>query len=722
MTRFLQVAAFVSIFSHFSLSAQTLQLSWAAQIGGEASQNIADMHVTGEGSILVTGTFGGATDFDPGQGTTELTPSGSNDVFLAKYTDAGILLWVKRIGGTNSEGVNDLQTDADGNVYLTGQYQGTPDMDPGQGTSLLLNFGLIDCFLAKYDADGNYLWAKGIGGGFNEAGNALAVDASGNVCLTGYFADTLDLNPGPFVFPVTSKGMTDVFIACYDSQGAFLWGKSFGGSQEDAGSDLQIGPGNVFHVGGTFSDTIDIDPGAGVKTVWSNGQRDVFYLRLGADGAYQTDFTLGGSGDEGLFDIALGPNNAFYLAGTFNDTVDFDPGGNVHLLPSDGSNNAFLAAYDSNAGFLWARNNGRGVTRRVATDAWGRLITVGDFSGSINLGPGGEHTSTGMNDILLARFDGNGNYQSSLTFGSTGIDVGRCVAGLPGGKLLYAAEFRNTMDVDPGPADLTFIANGVDGLLSELRLCEPVTIMSDATICEGETYVFPDGTLGTTSTVHQSVFTTSLGCDSTIITSLLVLPGDSTFWSGTTCDSAFAGQIISVYANINGCDSVVVYTTTYVPIEAGLINMGALFIATPDGAQYQWINVSEGGIPVPGATSQEFTTYIDGCYAVIVTLSSCSDTSECEYILTPGTGEPAWASSLSIAPNPWASGNLHLSWPAEVQITSVELVDAKGRVLERRFPTGTSLFWENDALPTGMYFMRFRATDGSEVWRKVVKE
>ena len=113
-----------------------------------------------------------------------------------------------------------IRLDGAGNRYVVGSFQNTADFDPGAGTQYLNSAGNYDIFLTKYDASGNYLWAVRIGGIGNDQAYALAVDASGNSTITGYFTGTVDFDPGTGTQNFSSVSNTsDVFLAKYDASG-----------------------------------------------------------------------------------------------------------------------------------------------------------------------------------------------------------------------------------------------------------------------------------------------------------------------------------------------------------------------------------------------------------------------------------------------------------------------------------------------------------------------
>ena len=199
-------------------------LIWAKSFGGGAGNLAYSIAVDGSGNVYTTGYFRGTADFDPGEGTFNLTNAGSGDAFVSKLNSAGDFLWAKRFGGTQSERAYSIAVDSSGNVYTTGYFQATADFDPGAGTSNLTSVGSDDVFVSKLDSTGNLLWAKSFGGTsfdfpFEDDFNSIAVDGSGNVYTTGYFQGTVDFDPGEGTSNLTSAGYTDVFVLKLTSSG-----------------------------------------------------------------------------------------------------------------------------------------------------------------------------------------------------------------------------------------------------------------------------------------------------------------------------------------------------------------------------------------------------------------------------------------------------------------------------------------------------------------------
>jgi len=173
------------------------------------------------GNIYSTGNFqGGVGDFDPGAAVYNLTPTGSTaDVFISKLNSSGEFIWAKKVGGlVGNEGARSIYVDSSNNVYVTGIFYGTVDFDPGVGVFNLSATGFNqDIFILKLDSNGDFVWAKKLGGSSNEDAYSVTADSSGNVYTTGRFLDIgdMDFDPGAGAYNLTSNSY-DVFISKLD--------------------------------------------------------------------------------------------------------------------------------------------------------------------------------------------------------------------------------------------------------------------------------------------------------------------------------------------------------------------------------------------------------------------------------------------------------------------------------------------------------------------------
>lgn len=319
---------------------------WSKRFGSTAFETITDINVDAFGNIFTCGSFTGLVDFDPGAGVVNLTAVTASDAFISKLDLNGNYVWAKQVGLNGSNSATALANDAVGNIYLTGLYEGTTDFDPSAATYSITSAGLQDIFLLKLDINGNFSWAGSMGGTAYDIGRSISLDAAGNVLLTGEFQGTADLDPTVGVLNLTStSGVKDVFVTKFNpTTASFIWSVKVGDTSNDIGYSIATDVNNNVYITGTFIGTVDFDPGIGSVLLSSAGsQTDCFILKLDASGNYMW---AGAFGSASLGDksdaIFIHPSTDIYTTGSYQGTVDFDPGAGSSNLTSGGQLDAFV--------------------------------------------------------------------------------------------------------------------------------------------------------------------------------------------------------------------------------------------------------------------------------------------------------------------------------------------------------------------------------------------
>ncbi len=299
-----------------------------------------------EGNVYTTGHFGGTVDFDPAAGSPAalLTSAGSADIFISKLDADGNHVWVRQIGGPGAEAAASVAVDPEGNVYTLGVFEGTIAFDSGEGVVELTAAGGNEIFISKLSAAGNYLWAGCVGGTADDRPVSIAVDADGNMFITGCFQGTADFDPGAGVAGLISAGDDDIFVSKLNTDGNLLWAKGMGGVGADRSFSIAIdAEGNVYTTGHFFN-TADFDPGTEMAplTAAGNSAPDVFISKLDTNGNYEWAAGFGAPGADNGSSVAVDADMHVYATGTFQGTVDFDPGTEITNLTSgaDGANNS----------------------------------------------------------------------------------------------------------------------------------------------------------------------------------------------------------------------------------------------------------------------------------------------------------------------------------------------------------------------------------------------
>jgi len=232
---------------------------WVRRMGGGSQDVTEDLSVHSDGRIAVTGWFRNTADFDPGVGTSNLTSASSNidDIFVVSLTSTGDFEWARGFGSSEYDNGNGVDFDDEGNVYVTGFFEGSCDFDPGAGTHTLTGNGDWDVFVVKLSSQGNFEWAHSFGQTDKDLAYGLAVDNDNNVYVTGYFEETVDWDPSAATNELTSSSQ-DLFLLKLDSQGNYNSVVALTGLSSQHGQCIFTDEYNGIWVGGKFRNTVDL--------------------------------------------------------------------------------------------------------------------------------------------------------------------------------------------------------------------------------------------------------------------------------------------------------------------------------------------------------------------------------------------------------------------------------------------------------------------------------
>jgi uncharacterized protein (AIM24 family) len=385
------------------------------------------------GNVVITGSFNGVIDFGGGA----LSSMNGTGGFLAKYSPGGVHQWSRGISGLGSCYGRSVAVDASGNIMITGYLYGTVDFGGGSVTSA----GGYDIFVAKYSGfDGSYLWAKRIGGSGDNYGYGVALDGSGNIVITGSFNGAVDFGGGA----LTSAGSGDIFIVKYTGAGGHVWSKRFGGASLDSGNSVAVDASGNVVVTGSFNGAVDFGGGALTSTA-----NDVFIVKYTGAGGHVWSKRFGGtaSSDSGN-SVAVDASGNVVVTGKFYGTMDCGGG----TLTSVGGDDIFIVKYTGAGGHVWSKRFGGTNTlttldagNGVTIDNEGNVVVTGNFYGTMDCG-GGTLTSVSGLDIFIVKYTGAGEHIWSERFGGTGTDDGLGVAVDDSGYMVITGRFGSTVD------------------------------------------------------------------------------------------------------------------------------------------------------------------------------------------------------------------------------------------------------------------------------------
>lgn len=344
---------------------------WARRQGGTSSDAANSIDVDGSGNSYVTGTYQGSVTF----GTTTLTNSGGDDVFVVKYDPAGNVLWARKGGGSSPDVANSITVDGTGNSYVTGTFEGNTTF----GTTTLNSAGNRDVFVVKYDTAGNFLWARRGGGSSTDIANGISVDAAGNSYISGNYQGTATFGTAP---ALTNSGGDDIFVVKYDPAGTVLWARRAGTSNTDLSNSISVDAAGNSYITGSYQGTITFGT---APPLTNSGNSDVFVVKYDTAGNVVWARRAGSSSSDTGNSIAVDGAGNPYVTGVYQGSITFG----TTSLTNSGNNDIFVAKYDGAGNVLWAtRASGTNteIANSIAVDGSGNSFLTGSFQGTTNFG------------------------------------------------------------------------------------------------------------------------------------------------------------------------------------------------------------------------------------------------------------------------------------------------------------------------------------------------
>lgn len=357
-------------------------------------------------------------------------------------------MWVDRIGldGTGNDYGQDIKVDSQGNVYVCGRvknattfgWASTPVTPPLHGDQ--------DAFIAKYNNSGQLIWVKRNGGISHDYANGLCLDNQNNLYVTGYFTGTINFEGNTY----NSTGVSDFYVAKFNSSGNLIWFKHGGSSGSNAYANaITVYNDTLIHIAGTYSGTVNFE----TQTITSTGNNEIFLVALDSTGALHWIKSAGSTGLDECLSIANDSTGNVYICGSFSLTAYFD----VLSVTRTGSGfrDAYLAKYNSSGQAQWVRKIGSpqlDVANKVAYDKNGYIITAGYVRANTTFFDANNQqsytTHAGAEDIFICKHDLNGNLIWGKGFGSSGFDQGGSVWVNNSSEIFLTGEFTTAFGLD----------------------------------------------------------------------------------------------------------------------------------------------------------------------------------------------------------------------------------------------------------------------------------
>jgi hypothetical protein len=252
---------------------------WVRMLGTAAEDSVRAVATDGT-DFLVAGYTAGAL---------QATNAGLKDAFVAKYSAAGTLLWVRMLGTASDDLAYGVAADASGNVYVAGATGGAL---PGASSS-----GGQDVFLAKYTAQGTLAWVRQWGSPGNDIAQDVEVDGTGAIVVGGSTTGTLAYE---------NQGGSDAFVSRWTGAGVREWARQLGTAADESGYGVATDATGTVYLAG--ASTGALAPGYA-------GGFDGYVVRYASDGTRGWMRHLGSAADEVALGVAAQAGNGVYLVG-----------------------------------------------------------------------------------------------------------------------------------------------------------------------------------------------------------------------------------------------------------------------------------------------------------------------------------------------------------------------------------------------------------------------
>ncbi|NEN25761.1 T9SS type A sorting domain-containing protein [Cryomorpha ignava] len=435
-----------------------------------------------EGNMIIYGSFKGNLDFDPSANNNELNPLGTPDLFVAKYDQAGGLLWAFNLGrislnnGMDADGVT---IDSNNNICIAGSFSNTVNFNPLGSPIQKVSAGGKDAFLAKYNSDGQLTWVNTFGSLFFDYGSALHVDADDNIFYGLRYNGDVDVDPSANnVVLNPQSGATDAALIKYNSQGEYVWSFEVSTPNNDDITAIKSAQNGKIALGAMTNGSLSGIP-----------QSDMKMFVLNADGSLDWEYNFDNSDNSNeisCFHFADG-GESLYVAGRIQGDTDFDPDQGNEFIIQPLFADPFFAKYDLvNQSLIWARYiESGGIEDYVSgiIESGSALLALGSFDNVAIFNPGdftSQIASQGEMDIYMAAYDkATGNFMEARTFGGSGSEFARDAYFNPNGNVLAIGSYSGSLslDTDAAPissngftdiffAEFSFQTNLSDGILS----------------------------------------------------------------------------------------------------------------------------------------------------------------------------------------------------------------------------------------------------------------
>jgi hypothetical protein len=392
-------------------SQNNINPEWLINSNGDEWGVVSDQVTDENGMIYLTGNF--TSSFGLGNSSEKLT--GNNCIFIAKVKPNGCVDWIKKISCTNNCSANSIIVGHNGYIYLSGNFNG----EINEGNFSLNSSGKKNAFIVKFDTRGKVEWGSGINGNFRNKHIFLSQDSKGDLIFAGSFSGELFLNNSHF----DSRYYYDIAIAKLNDEGEITGSQIMGGKADDLVNDLTLTRENEIIITGSFEKEFQINE----QTLLSNGQMDIFMVKLDENLRLIQAHQFGGVYDDIGKTVLLDNENNLLLAGTFTDRLYFNKS---YQLESTGKCDVFLSKFDENDKLTWCKSFGGAANDYVNSmdiNNSNDIYLIGSYRGTIERGSEKIESEEFSSDIFLVKYSAEGDFHLIESFGGENNDFGRTI-------------------------------------------------------------------------------------------------------------------------------------------------------------------------------------------------------------------------------------------------------------------------------------------------------
>jgi len=418
--------------------------------GSEFIDSGMDVDLDSEGNLIVYGYFEETVDFDLTVGEMEIEPLGAPDLFLAKYTDLGNLLWVVnlgRIGLTDGMLNGEMEVDGEDNIVITGGFTSTVNFNPLGDVNSQTSSGSQDAFIAKYNPQGQLSWLKRTGGASAETGTCLDVRNDGAVAFGLRFSGEVDVDPGEGEMIFNSEGALDGAIIALDANGDYLFSHQISSPGNDNVTSIKFATDGKLAVGSLINGATSGFPDRDMQLTYHQDNGDIIWAH---------NFSNFDDANEVSHIVFSQDELSVYIGGRINGTTDFNPDSESEVFIDPLFADPFVAKYSLDGDLEWVNyvySAGTDDFFAGMTEVGATLITVGAFDVLATFVEGDFTTqkpSAGGRDMFIASYDKmSGDYIKADVYGGVGDEYLVNSVFSENGKLFCTGSFSNTLNLNP---------------------------------------------------------------------------------------------------------------------------------------------------------------------------------------------------------------------------------------------------------------------------------